>query len=448
MPLGDSISICCHYCDVSPNIITDKSLAEPALPWEGYIRKFWWKLKRRAEASHDDKDTEQMPMALRHGGASSFSFEYVGRVVSCAANRTREGAKRVPADFDVRYEGYYGYPTRRILNEVVQPALAANDPDMVLLLLGTNDIIQLKAGLPPGYSRISFAVDSLRRIIDTLLTTPRRKLDDAGNALQAGTSERERGRLEWERSRVVIVGKIPPVWFRQIRRFPPQLNKPRRVAKYNAEMEKLVEELQLAQRRRFDQFHLALAETLARAEKDGTIAKWSDAQVKWFRQQQRHPPPFVPSVTIVNAGGDIDVHTDLHGDGIHPNHSGEEKIAAAFFQGAEAVLRNITQTRAYERRAPILAAWQNSDVGLRDALELLQALRPGDGDDVVPSRARVNGPFMVEEDELPLGWWSLPGRLFLAVSALFGMIVATCWLTRRNVRLRICLRRLAAVGRR
>jgi lysophospholipase L1-like esterase len=305
MPLGDSISICCNYCAVPAGVLMRKDLHEPPTPWDGYIRNLWHKLKREEVRQSLTRSTELDPLA---GSDDWFRFTYVGRVHTCMVNRSE--TMRVPDDWDIRYEGYYGYTTGRVLSEVVVPALQVNDPDVVLLMLGTNDLIQAKAGGRLG--RVGAAIQNLKKIIGILLTTPRADSRDAG------------------RSRHVVIGKIPPIWFNQIKAVAPAARKPHRVASLNREIEKLVIGLVDAQKQRFLQLRGSL-------------------------------DSFLPSIAFVDMHQNLSVTEDLHGDGLHPNHRGEEKISAEWFRGLGPLMRNPTSFRN-------VPSAQNDDTLLQEAL--------------------------------------------------------------------------------
>lgn len=300
MPLGDSISICCNYCAVPAGVLVRKELAEPPTPWDGYIRKLWHQLK-------DEERAQQKNPALPE--AAKFKFTYVGRVVTCMVNRSE--SMRVPDDWDIRYEGYYGYPTSRVLHEIVRPAVAASDPDVVLLMLGTNDLIQARSG---RVSRVGGAIQNLKAIISILLESPR--VD--GGSLGA--------------SRHVLIGKIPPIWFNQIKAVPPNARKPYRVTHLNTEIDKLVDGLVAAQRDRYLQI-------------PGVSAA-----------------DFVPTIRSVDMFTNVSAQTDLHGDGLHPNDAGELKLSSRWFAALTPIIKSPV---AHTRRVPMA---QNSDALLHEEL--------------------------------------------------------------------------------
>jgi lysophospholipase L1-like esterase len=277
MPLGDSISICCNYCAVPAGVLVRKELHEPPTPWDGYIRKLWLRLKA------EEQRQASIPVPPSH----RFAFSYVGRVVTCMVNRSE--TMRVADDWEIRYEGYYGYTTGRVLGEIVAPALQANDPDIVLLMLGTNDLIQAKAGNRMG--RVIGAIHNLKLLLEVLLTTPRSDPEVQG------------------RSRHVLIGKIPPIWFGQIKAVPPSGRKPHRVAALNREIEKLVASLVDAQRERYVQLH---------GRADG----------------------FLATVRTVDMFSNFSVTQDLHGDGLHPNALGEDKMSARWYNGLVPILND------------------------------------------------------------------------------------------------------------
>ncbi|CUG92198.1 GDSL-family lipase, putative [Bodo saltans] len=374
MPLGDSISICCNYCAVPAGVLVRKDLHEPPTPWDGYIRNLWHKLKAeelRQAAAVSSREHQ-------HQAEDTFRFTYVGRVHTCMVNRSE--TMRVPADWDIRYEGYYGYTTSRVLSEVVAPALQVNDPDVVLLMLGTNDLIQAKAGGRLG--RVGNAIQNLKAIVGLLLTTPRADSKDAG------------------RSRHVLIGKVPPIRFSQIKAVPPAARKPHRVASLNREIEKLVVGLVEAQKQRYIQLR-------------GQAAAAS----------------FLPSIAFVDMYQNLSVTEDLHGDGLHPNHHGEEKISTEWFRGLGPLMH-----------AP--EAFRNIPAAQNDDALLQQAMRAeGKGQNFPPiTKPHKRDPSSMQEPPLfgerPTSSWDravFPAVIFTVMAYAFLVCRPTQRLTRQWV---------------
>jgi lysophospholipase L1-like esterase len=274
MPLGDSLSICCHRCSVPSTSITGKGRTEPVMPWEGYIRKLWLLL----DAARRDKN-------------SSFEFEFVGRVRTCMINSSQEMRVKT-SDWDVRYEGYYGYPTGRILSEVLEPALAAADPDIVLVILGTNDLIQAKAG---SGSRVQRAVQNLRSIVRRVLCIAGARDKGGVKGVVAGPLDSSKGGAICEGrkfSRQVVIGTVPPILFSAVRAASPAARKPHRLRQLNDAIKDMVVE-----------FHAMEEASNLLLDRPGRRLHLADLTTNFS------------------------VHDDLHGDGLHPNEAGERKIA-------------------------------------------------------------------------------------------------------------------------
>ena len=278
MPFGDSLTTCCHYCavvkEILPPALADK-LAEPPMAYSGYIRYLWHSLQM-----------------------SQFPFEYVGRVNTCIKNSSK--ALRVPDDWQVRYEGYYGFTTRRLMKEVLPGALRSNDPDVVLLTAGTNDMIanpKEVVGAPQStkrFSRPDVAFSNLKNMIRSILTS------------------RGEVRCDSIHSRIphVFVSIIPPINFAVLsatRAGRTLKGKGVRVAKYNNMIASLRNASALE----------GCAGTLIHDIPNAVLAS------------RLH-------VVDLNAG--MDIWGDFHGDGLHPNAHGEKKIASRFHQALLAVL--------------------------------------------------------------------------------------------------------------
>ena len=78
---------------------------------------------------------------FRRAAADGHAISFVGR----EANGPTGDIEGQP--FSRNHEGYSGYTIERIANDVAGPALAAADPDIVLLHIGTNNLYQ---GMPPN----------------------------------------------------------------------------------------------------------------------------------------------------------------------------------------------------------------------------------------------------------------------------------------------------------
>lgn len=270
MPLGDSLSICCHACQVSPQILPAayRHRAEPLAPWEGYIRKLYKVLQRHVYTE------------LQKHGLRAFRFRYVGRVKTCMKNASTD--MRVPTnDWDVAYEGHYGYTTKRLLHEVVMPALQTNNPDIVILIIGTNDLIAAPQSTRGGGSARRVTLSNIEQILRILLDG----MNHVGES-PVKTSFR----------RHVIVAQIPPIHFSVIGgdRLSKQFaKKGHRTAILNAGVADLVTRLVAEQ------------------------------------QTNDH----VRRLHLVDLNTNFSVIDHLHGDGLHPNDAGEQLIAERVFNG-------------------------------------------------------------------------------------------------------------------
>jgi len=149
MPFGDSITTCCHECQVQSIIVPSafkRMLSEPRRPWKGYINALW-------------------DMLLQDGIAPK-SVKLVGRKTECMRNGSKY-PMRVPREWDLQYEGYYGHTSRQ-LSKILPGALIDMNPHIILLHAGTNDIIEPQA----RHNRPRSAVAQLRYMVNLALRHP------------------------------------------------------------------------------------------------------------------------------------------------------------------------------------------------------------------------------------------------------------------------------------
>ena len=286
MPLGDSITTCCHYCSVLPAVLTPsfRHCTEPPTSYSGYVRRLWHRLHNHCTVGG----------ALRSGHCQ---FRYVGRRTECILNRSK--TLRVPRDWDVHMEGYYGYTTQRLLEEVVRPAMAAGRPHVVLLHIGTNDLIQAPtaAGAPKG-RRSTAAAQHVREILH-VITNPPSKCHRS--LLQAEDS------ACWEPPVAVLLAKIIPIDFARINA----------VARWAGGTRRL---------RSFYWKHQHFNDLLTQIASEWNATTKSPTRL-----------------ILVDPTVSFNMTADLHGDGLHPNSLGEAKIASAFFGP---LIRLLQQDRA------------------------------------------------------------------------------------------------------
>jgi lysophospholipase L1-like esterase len=138
MPFGDSLTTCCHSCEVAaealPQDLRRSSAVEPRTAYEGYMRPLWHLLAQLPPTS------SRWPPPL--------AFDYVGRNTDCIFARKNNGTRATTDDWPVRFEGHYGHTTKMILKKrialaAVEAAINATGrpPDVTLLHLGTNDLL-------------------------------------------------------------------------------------------------------------------------------------------------------------------------------------------------------------------------------------------------------------------------------------------------------------------
>eukprot|EP00760_Papus_ankaliazontas_P038759 PhM_4_TR9276/c0_g1_i3/m.81312 len=147
LPFGDSITTCCHECQVQRAVVPKPYwpyLAEGLRPWRGYVVTL-----------HD--------ILVRHGLDGAVTF--VGRKSECMRNSSKVQRVATPG-WELRYEGYYGNTARQLLR-LFPGALNATRPDVVLLHAGTNDVIDPKAAAKRPGSQL--AIRALRSIVNTAL---------------------------------------------------------------------------------------------------------------------------------------------------------------------------------------------------------------------------------------------------------------------------------------
>lgn len=314
MALGDSISTCCHFCAVLPGILPANAryLAEPAKPYSGYIRRLWHLLDNATNgggAHQVSRQRSQRSLVSEIPAISpSLYFEFVGRVKGCMINRSTE--MRVPSDWAERSEGYYGYTTERLLREIVVGAMEAGDPDIVLLHIGTNDLIALTA---PAGRRVENAINNILGILKRIAEAPR----------ASGTP------------RFVILARIIPVRFGVIggdRLHRKYAGKDYRVPQFNGELDRLfgANTTTTSSPTNLPFFFTPTMTVRQLMERRGQQA---------FSNSHEPVPTFVRLVDFFSG---FSVAADLHGDGLHPNEEGEMKIARRFLEGVRWVVRNLT----------------------------------------------------------------------------------------------------------
>lgn len=210
MPIGDSITTCCHACNVDAAILPRnlRHRAEPLQAFEGYMRPLWKKFTSMGTlcASSVMKppwhciSTSSDDGSNHAGEATRRTYvRFVGRKRDCLFPSFK--ARNISAaqnDWPIYYEGYYGYTTSRYIAEGIASAAAQeafiestsqqNEEDgskvtqvlsalpvwrVALLHLGTNDLIETKhVGLDAfGERRVSAAVSRCVMIVGQLLLT-------------------------------------------------------------------------------------------------------------------------------------------------------------------------------------------------------------------------------------------------------------------------------------
>eukprot|EP00759_Apiculatamorpha_spiralis_P013123 PhF_6_TR19932/c0_g1_i1/m.28999 len=148
MPFGDSITTCCHECQVQPEVVAPpfrRYLVERLKPWNGYVNTLWH-------------------MIHQHDNTSNMQVHFVGRVKECMRNSSK--VNRVPRTWDLQYEGYYGQTIKQLQGYL--PGALELNPDVILLHAGTNDLIDPKR----HGNRPLIAMKHLKYLVDTMLKHP------------------------------------------------------------------------------------------------------------------------------------------------------------------------------------------------------------------------------------------------------------------------------------
>ena len=391
MPLGDSISVCCHHCGVAAAILPRHYRtrnAEPNRPWEGYIKQ----LHRILEHHQGYVPRFKYNRSSSPPSSPTVQFSFEGRVTTCMMNGTKPSLGRVDTDdWSVHYEGYYGITSGGLLTTKLGGALKTlfvssssshasaseiTTINVVLLHIGTNDLIQ------PGLkNRVTNAVGNVASIIRQI-----REATIRGSSSSAART-------------VLIVSALSPMQFHLIGgdRLAPQLSKKsHRWKDYNDALHNLVS--------REDGFLDDTSwRTLRNTTNNGLDVMFVNPNQPLAEDREKEMLASCGSQPK-SAGALIKLpplsrEKHLHGDGLHLNFDGERVLATTFFSGMMSYFR-------------ITAFLQSPPLNACEIPPSASKAEPDSNQTASPVAARL------EERELSMSWEELaagPAILFLCV---------------------------------